>query len=166
MSADYDWARLAEVIEPKPDTRRLRWDEVRGGFRKIAWDVYKPMDGSEQLWELRDGDDGNKYLYAMYESAPVKTSEGEPATEFKATASSDWTAICDRDRKNVTLSFKGFPLKRFASDEFKFMPDEAERFASFIQAKAAEPYFIRQIIKGLPLHMAGVASEIKANSEE
>ena len=165
MSADFDWARLADVVEPKRDTQRLAWEEVRSGFRKVAWDVYKPLDDSEQLWELRDGEDGNKYLYAMYESAPVKTSEESKPEEIITTASSDWTAICDRDRKNVTLSFKGFPLKRFASDECKFTPDEAEQFAAFLQAKAAEPEFIRQVIKGLPLHVAGVVSELKTNSE-
>lgn len=166
MSADFDWARLADVVEPKRDTQRLAWEEARGSFRKVAWDVYKPLDGSEQLWELRDGEDGKKYLYAMYESAPVKTSEDSQPTEIKTTASSDWTAICDRDRKNITLSFKGFPLKRFASDEFKFAPDEAEQFAAFLQEKAAEPEFVRQVITGLPLHMAGVVSELKTNSEE
>lgn len=166
MSANFDWTRLADVVEPKRDHQRLRWDEVRTGFRKVAWDVYKPLDGSEQLWELRDGEDGQKYLYSMYESAPVKTSEEEPLAEIKTASSTDWTAICDRDRKNITLSFKGFPLKRFASEEFKFAPDEAEQFAAFLQAKAAEPDFVRQVIKGLPIHMAGVVSVLKTNSEE
>jgi hypothetical protein len=166
MSANFDWARLAGVVEPKRDTQQLLWDDVRSGFRKIAWDVYKPLSGSDQLWELRDGEDGNKYLFAMYENSPVKTSEEEtPPDELKVTASSDWAAICDRDRKNITLSFKGYPLKRFSSDEFKFMPDDAERFAAFLQSKTASSDFVKQVIKGLPLNTAGVLSELKTNSE-
>jgi hypothetical protein len=166
MSTDFDWAHLINVIEPKRDTQCLAWEDVRSNFRKIAWDVYKPLDGSEQLWELRDGDDGRKYLYAMYQSAPEKPAESNIIEEIRTTASADWTATCDRDRKNITLSFKGFPLKRFASTEFKFEPDEAEQFAAFLQAKTAQPEFVRQVLKGLPLHMAEVVSELKTHSEE
>lgn len=166
MAADFDWARLAEVVEPKRDTQRLLWDEVRSDFHKVAWDVYKPLDGPDQLWELRDGEDGNKYLYAMYDSKAPTPSETPPTDEITVRASSDWTAICDRDRKNVTLSFKGFPLKRFASDEYKFSTEEAERFASFLQAKTAESDFVRQVLKGLPIQVAKLVSGIKTNSEE
>lgn len=165
MSAEYNWAHLAEAVEPKTDSKRLSWDEVRTNFRKVAWDVYKSNDNSDTLWELRADEDGKNYLYAMYEAAPIKTSE-EPQTEMQVKASSDWSAICDRDRKNITLSFKGFPLKRFASEEYKFSSEEAEGFAAFLQAKTAEPEFVRQVITGLPLSTTGVLSELKPNSEE
>ncbi len=165
MAADFDWAQLANVVEPKREAQRLSWPEVKGNFRKVAWDVYKPLDGSESLWELREDTDGQKYLYAMYEAAaPVVASE-EPQLVAVA-QSSDWTAVCDRDRKNITLSFKGFPLKRFGSEEFKFAPDEAEQFARFLQDKTADAGFVRQIIKGLPLSTAGILSELKTNNEE
>ncbi len=165
MAADFDWAQLADVVEPKREVQRLSWPEVQGNFRKVAWDVYKPLDGSESLWELREDTDGQKYLYAMYEAvAPVVATE-EPRMVAVAQRT-DWSAVCDRDRKNITLSFKGFPLKRFGSDEFGFAPDEAEQFARFLQDKTADAGFVRQVIKGLPLNTAGVLSELKTNNEE
>lgn len=163
MSDYFDWARLAEMVEPKRDSQRLSWEESKHLFKKVAWDVYKPVDGTEALWEMRVEDDGSKYLVAMYNTATVTASapDGEDAKDSViVTASSDWNAICDRARKNVTLSFKGFPIKRFASSEYRFSQDEADQFAKFIQSRASDSEFTREILKDLPIESSKIFNSL------
>lgn len=131
------------VVDKAVNTKRIvyEFDEVKHLFKKVAFDVYKPVTGSEQLWELRDGPDGKQYLFALYE-------EGE---DIVAQASmKQWYAMPDSQGLNITLSYKQIPVARFASTECGFTPEEASDFASFIEKRAMSKDFVSEMLKHLP----------------
>jgi hypothetical protein len=140
MDLNIDWAELADATETKKT--KYRFADVQNLFKKVAFDVYKPLVGNtETLWELRE-EDGQKFLYSVYDEA----------TDLKALSSNtpDWQAASDSDGKNVTLSFRKLPLVRFASTEHGFSQDEAEGFAQFLQTKAQDKEFVSALVKQLP----------------
>ena len=167
MSLELEWTKLAPTTA-SPE-KRLKFDEVKGQFKKVAWDVYKPLDNSEIFWELREDADGTKYLYSMYEDSPIKvnSNDADELAPLTATASLDWQAICDHQKKNITLAFRNVPIKRFSASEFNFAPDEAESFAKFIQLKASDESFVNELMRTLPEStQLALASIINGKSEE
>lgn len=144
-NSDLDWGVIATCVAPRTD--RVRFADVSGQFKKIAWDMYKPLSGEETLWELRE-EDGEKFLYAVYgDESELKVTAGLNATEPVRAA---WTAFSDREGRNITLSFKNVPIKRFAATEFGFTPDEAEEFAAFLTVQAADKDFVSRLLGTLP----------------
>lgn len=142
MSFDLDWTALGLDGNQRQD--RLAFNENKHLFRKVAWDAYKPLSGSDILWELRE-EDGNKFLYAIYENGPeLVTTASAPTT------SPLWDAISDHEGKNVTLSFMQVPIKRFSAAEYSFAPSEADEFGQFLKAKASEETFISNLLETLP----------------
>ena len=138
MSFELDWDVLNNEVSPQKD--RLRFAEVQHLFKKVAWDAYKPLSGSETLWELRE-ENGEKYLYAIYGDAD----------ELVSTASmSKWSAICDKEGRNITLSYNNTPIKRFSAAEYSFTPAESEEFATFLQNKTADSNFVSELLATLP----------------
>ena len=139
MPLEYDWNHLSDAVTP---AQSYAFDEVSHLFRKVAYDVYKPLEGPETLWELRDGDDGKKYLFALYEDG------GDITTSAKD--ESDWDTASDREGQNVTLSYKQVPIMRFASTEYQFTPEQADDFAEFVKSKTAEPEFLKDLLNKMP----------------
>jgi len=127
MQNELDWDMLEKTAQAQ---NCLPFEQVKHQFRKVAWDVYKPLHDSEKLWELREVD-GQKFLFALYEAddAELKVESQE--------APSDWTATASLAGDNITLSWKGIPFYLFSSSEYKFKTSEANEFAKFIQKKAA-----------------------------
>lgn len=139
MSTNYDWAHLSDAVNPQKT--KLAYDEVKHLFKKVAFDVYK-QNSSDKLWELRTDEDGSQYLVALYEDDSDLVVESQ---EDKV-----WTATANADNDNVTLSFKNVPIARFASSEYQFTPDQASKFADFIEKKASNPKFIQDLLKTMP----------------
>lgn len=131
------------VIDQTVNKKRVMYnfEEVKHLFKKIAFDVYKPNSGSEQLWELKDGPDGKQYLFALYE-------EGEDI--ITQASLKEWYATPDMQGLNITLSYKQIPITRFSSSECGFKPEEAVAFASFIESKAMNQDFVREMLQHLP----------------
>lgn len=124
MSAALDWTLLEKTVEKKRTV--YSFDENVKHFTKVAADCYRANNGSAQLWELRDGDDGKKYLYALYNEAE----------DITALANSEWTAIPDSTGKHITLAYKKTPIHRFDTDKFNIDPSEAMQFADYIKKSA------------------------------
>jgi hypothetical protein len=141
MSYELDWRALGESLAPRTD--KLKFEQVKHLFKKVAWDAYKPLSGSETLWELREEDDG-QYLYAVYGDEETLISKAS------VDGTNDWSATSDREGKNVTLSFKHIPIKRFAASEYGFTPSEAGEFAAFLTSKASDQEFIAGLVSTLP----------------
>lgn len=141
MGHDFDWNSLERAVETKHTS--FKFADVEHLFKKVAWDMYKPLSGSDQLWELRDGEDGQRYLFALYEDAEDLTVESNNEQS--------WKAYSDRDGENVTLSYCDVPMARFASKEYSFKPEEAQVFAEFIVSKAStDESFTNKLIHKLP----------------
>lgn len=141
MSFDLDWNILGTNDGPQ---KRLPYNSVSHMFRKIAWDAYKPLSGPDQLWELREEADGNKYLYAIYSEAPAEDIIITASIENK------WSAHKDHNGQNITLSFQNIPIKRFAGVDYGFDPNEADDFAAYLQTNAQDGNFISKLIQTLP----------------
>lgn len=137
--SSFDWSIVDKAVNKSRTV--YEFSEVKHLFKKVAFDVYKPVTGSEQLWELRDGEDGKQYLFALYE-------EGE---DIIAQASAkEWYAIPDAQGLNITLSYKQIPVARFASTECGFTSEEAGEFAAFLEKRAASKDFVSEMLKHLP----------------
>lgn len=139
MSYELDWQVLERSTTPQT---KYAFDEVKHLFRKVAFDVYKPLNGSDKLWELRDDPEG-KFLYALYDEAEDLNVQSEKGPI-------GWEATADRDGLNVTLSFKNVPLVRFASERYNFASDEAELFAEFLKSKTSDKKFVNKLMNILP----------------
>lgn len=139
MALNLDWENLADSTETAHT--RYKFADVQHLMRRVAFDVYKPLSGSDVCWELRE-EDGIKYLYSVYDKPEDLTAT--------STKDQDWVATSDRDGKNVTLSFRQFPLVRFAAASHGFAQDEAEDFAKFLQAKAQDKEFADKLVRQLP----------------
>lgn len=141
MQNELDWNMLAKT---KKTAGGLPFEDVKNQFKKVAWDVYKPLHDSEKLWELREVD-GEKFLFALYDS-----DDAELTVESK-NDTSPWTATASLAGENVTLSWEGVPIYRFANTEYKFKASEASEFAEFIQKKAsADESFVENIKQAMP----------------
>lgn len=135
MSIDFDWNSLNEVVETKKT--KYKFSDYQHYFKKIAVDRYKSLNGSDQLWELRTADDGEQYLFALYnEPEDIVTGSNSPK-EFQATA--------DKEGESVTLAYKKTPIFRFAKQLYQF-PDGADAFADFIETKAQDKEWVEGLM--------------------
>jgi len=139
MSTDLDWNFL-KTASPREDCHRF--EDVKHLFRKVAWDVYKPLSGSEVLWELRE-ENGEKFLFSLYDDESDITIQSKEAP-------SPWSAISDHAGENVTLSWNNIPVHRFAHNEFKFSSSEANEFAGFLQKQASDERFVNDMLAQMP----------------
>lgn len=138
---DLDWSTLDTAVNPHRNC--FRYEDVSHLFKKVAFDVYKPLSGSDQLWELRQAEDGKQYLYALYEDPEDITVESEQEE-------GPWRATSDHSGENVTLSYKNIPIARYAGVKEGFKPNEAGLFAEFLESKAQEKDFLEGLIRKLP----------------
>ena len=142
MPEDLDWSLLDERMNPKKD--KVEFNSVKHLVRKVAFDVYKAKSGSDTLWELRQADDGTQYLVALYDDPNDIVVESQEDSE--------WTAVADNEGKNVTLSYKSFPIKRFAIAEYGVEPERAEEFARFVEKKTKSPVFVYGLLCAMNEH--------------
>lgn len=131
----FDWEKINQVVNPEP-IKRYEYEASKHLFRKVAFDAYKAISGDpEQLWELRDGEDGNTYLYALY-------GDGSDIIAKSNDEEKQWQATADADGENVTLSYKKMPIYRFASSKYPFESGDAGKFAEFVEAKTQDPKWV------------------------
>jgi hypothetical protein len=118
----FNWSAIEKVINPQQ--ARYEFETHKHLFKKVAFDTYKSINGnSVQLWELREAEDGNSYLYALY---------GEPEDIVSNSEQSSWEAISNGAGDNVTLSYKKIPIYRFASSVYPFQKESASQFANYV----------------------------------
>lgn len=137
--SSFNWSVVDKAVNKSRTV--YAYEDVKHLFKKVAFDVYKPVTGSEQLWELRDDPDGKQYLFALYEDSEDIVAQA---------SAKEWYALADAQGKNITLSYKQIPIARFASDVCGFQPEEAASFAEFIEKKAMNQDFVSEMLKHLP----------------
>src|SRR5271157_2858831 len=133
-----DWIKLAgDVVQ---DPNRIQFDNLaKNAFTHIAFDVWTANDSKvESLWILeKDEKDGKEYLVARYdnEDKPLETK-------------SNWSAVNDKESKNITLAYRNVPIKRFASADFGFTKDDAYIFQRMlIEKTSSDKSFIKKLIE-------------------
>jgi hypothetical protein len=132
-----DWTDLDAKMNPVAEQVRYSFSDHGHLFTKKAFDVYE-KDGEGSLWELREAEDGSKHLFALY------------GDDEQIKSASVWMAQADKAGKNVTLSFRGNPIYRFASDRFSFTPEDAPKFAGYIAGQASNADFIANLVADMP----------------
>ena len=135
-----DWTKLAGHVAP--DTSKVPYEPNKHLFRKVAFDVFQLNSSPvESLWVLQQGDDGEEYLVAQYQDEEVEGLE----------AKSHWTALADREGKNVTLAYKEMPIQRFASTDYGFTAEDVHLFQQTLVSKLAnEPEFVKKLLGSQP----------------
>lgn len=132
-----DLTKVAKVVDP--DKKRLPYGKYKHLFTKVAFDVFQLNSSPvESYWTLEKGDDGQEYLVANYEKEP----------DEKLQVKSSWEALSDKESKNVTLLYKGVPIKRFASSDYGFESNDVNIFKNALVNKlSADPEFVDKLMK-------------------
>jgi len=126
-----------------PDKTRISYADNRHLFIRVAFDVFK-MTGSpvESYWTLEKDDDGKEYLVANYEKSV-------DAPEIQV--NSNWEALSDKRAENITLLYRGVPIKRFASSEYKFDDENLHLFKkALIEKLSSDHEFVDSLMNVLP----------------
>ncbi len=144
---ELDLELLGKEIFPKSIDRI----PVKGNEQKmirVAFDLFR-LDGSnkEDLWVVQADDDGNEFL--------VRTYDLPEEEEFSKNAC--WEAHCDKKEKNLTLSYEGVPVKRFALLDYGVMDKEdVAVFKSVVLRKVAtDSDFANFLLKDLKMRGDG-----------
>lgn len=136
-----DWKKVAHKLTPEKG--RVPYQENKHLFTKVAFDVFQLNSSPvEAYWTLEKDDDGTEYLVATYD-----VDSSEPGLEAK----SHWEALSDKSSENVTLFYRGVPIKRFASNEYKFDASDVHIFKSTLVEKLTkEADFVGKLLEVLP----------------
>lgn len=132
-----DLTEVAQVVEP--DKRKLSFRQHGHLFTKVGFDVFQPSNSPfESYWILEKGEDGEEYLVANYGDSDVES----------LTATSSWEAFSDKEAKNVTLMYKGIPIKRLASSDYGFGSEDVHIFKSALVNKLEkDEEFVLKLMK-------------------
>ena len=126
-NSSFDWDLVDKAVNKKRTS--YEFETSKHLFKKVAFDQFKSLNGSTQLWELRaNEEDGKEYLVALYDDAEDLISVSEKKN--------DWEAVVDGEIKNITIAFKKTPIHKISLGSCDYTEKEANKFASFIQKKA------------------------------
>ncbi len=131
-----DWTKLVGDVVSTPDI--IPYEPNKHLFKKVAFDVFQLNSSPvESLWILEEGDNGEQFLVAQY------NDEETEALEVK----SHWSALSDREGKNVTLAYKDAPIQRFASSDYGFSGDDVHVFQQSLMHKlATDQEFVKKLL--------------------
>lgn len=124
-----------QKVEAEAERMELTTAEQSGKFVRADLGVFRNKD-DHSIWQVERDDAGIDYI--------VRTDS------YDVPQSSEWTASANREGDTVTLAYKSYPVRRFASAEFKF--SDADDFAKFLVTKASkeEKSFATALVKTLP----------------
>lgn len=137
-----DYEALAEGLGMQKKTASVKKIAVKDNkhlFREAVADLFRKND-EDGLWKIETADDGNDYF--------IRTELSDPE-ESIVQESSEWSAVTDREKENVTLSYKNIPVKRFASSEFRFTKEDAGNFCKHVVDKTSDKEFRKHVFAEL-----------------
>lgn len=122
--------------------------DVQGRIEKVAFDVVRFMDGSEdidKLWRIHKEDDGNEFIVAMYEDGSLQTS-----SEHKNTEKTAWHAATNKTASHITVFYKGEPITKVAAADIGADADEASALCKHLpQRLASERRLVTALLQDL-----------------
>jgi len=119
-----DLKSVAEAIIPNKN--KVLYKDNASNFTKVAFDVFQLNNSPvESYWILEKAEDGQEYLVAKYEE--------DSSLEVLATVK--WNVLLDQTKKNATLIYNNTPIKRFASADYNFIPQNAHLFQRILTNK-------------------------------
>ncbi len=99
----YDATIGKEKIKKVASIERIVLADNTDRFTKVGFDLFRDNE-SDCIWKVEKGDDAIDYL--------IRT-ELVAETAVVASTSSHWTTTADLEGENLTLAYKGTPIKRF-----------------------------------------------------
>lgn len=137
----FDWSLVDKAVNKKRTA--YEYETHKHLFKKVAFDRFKSLDGTNQLWELRAAEDGKQYLFALYGEAEDLVAE--------SSKEGNWEAIVDSDVESVTLSYQKVPVHKISLASYGYDAEGASDFASFIAKKANknEESFVNQLLESM-----------------
>lgn len=126
-----DYTHLATSLHRKV----YALDDVKDRIEKIAFDVVRFMDGSEdidKLWKIHQDNDGKNYIVAMYDD------EEEATKTAKTAGSNEWDASIDKRATTIQIFYKNEPIKKIAIANYGWSAPEAAEFATKLPQKLSE----------------------------
>lgn len=110
---------------------KVAYKEHENRFKRVAFDLFEPNNGDDEIWQLQVDADGKEWLVQIQ-----STDESESKVEggFSAHLNNKHTAI--------TLLHNDDPVMKFAAEDFDFTPETAGAFKKFILRKVQDPKFV------------------------
>lgn len=144
-----DWTKLAGSVVP--DNTKIPYEPNKHLFKKVAFDVFQ-MNTSpvESLWQLESAEDGTQYLVALYDEAESDGIE----------AKSEWKALADKEAKNVTLTYKNYPIQRFASEDYGFEQEDVHLFQrSLVEMLNSDQNAVSKMLRSQSKERIGIIAQ-------
>lgn len=110
---------------------RVEYQKSKALFKRVAFDLFEPSNGNDEIWQLQADADGKEWLVQVQS---VGESEVKVEGGFSAHLNSKRTAI--------TLLHNNEPIMKFASEDFNFTPDTANSFRKFLLKRVDDPKFV------------------------
>ena len=141
--SNIEWEKVAEVVAPNTD--RVPYKPNKHLFTKVAFDVYQYNNGiTESLWTLEKDENGEEYLVAQYD-------DGSEVQDKPLQSKSSWEALSDQEGANVTLYYRGVPIKRLTSSDYSFDKSDVHIFKSAVTKKLSDDKgFVSKLLDNLP----------------
>jgi hypothetical protein len=132
-----DWTKLNGDVAAKKD--KIPYDKTaQTAFHKVAFDVFQYSNSTvNSLWTLESDPDGKQYLVAQYADSDDQSLESK----------SNWSAVSDEKKANITLFYKDAPIQRFASTDYNFTPEDVYVFQKTLVKKlSSDPSFVKKLV--------------------
>jgi hypothetical protein len=109
-----DYSSLHENVN---SPKRYLLADVKHRIKKVAFDVVRFMDGADidGLWQIKQTDDGQEYIVAMYDQSAPKTEK----------TSCNWSVVVDK-LSNASVFYKGAPVVKLALASMGISAEETE----------------------------------------
>lgn len=136
-----DYNKLFEKIIKK-EKLRIAFKENQHNFTKIAFDVYQLNSSPiESLWVLENDAEDGEILVAMYDDQDYSELLKEASV---------WRTYGDKNRENITLSYKNTPLCKFSSKEYGFDEKTMHVFQRSLLKKLSDKEFVHKLLRAQP----------------
>lgn len=110
---------------------RVAYQENKVRFERVAFDLFEPNNGDNEIWQLQTDADGKEWLVQVQN---IDESVSKVEGGFSAHLNSERTAI--------TLLHNDEPIMKFAAEDFHFTPRSANAFKRFLLGKIQDPEFV------------------------
>lgn len=130
---------FTEIENHFKSKERIKLADVEDQIEKVAFGVVRFNNNVKTgLWEIVDGEDGNKYIAAMYDT------DQKPTT-------GDWSVESDKMNKSATIFYKNTPITSLAFNEIGINEEDVPDFKKALPTKlASNSDLVNKMLSDLP----------------
>lgn len=144
---------IKTIIKSYEKEEKIPFEENKHRFKKIAFDVYAPLnDATDNLWVVQDTDDGSFLTRTHWDHDNVNVKESKEE---------GWDALPDKSGDNITLYYKDTPLINMSAKEYGFDQGDPRIFINSLLDFMRDKKNVATLLKDLPQNK--VAMLKKAN---